>query len=96
MTVPSDLNERISITVDAVQLGWSVNQDGTATIYGYEGRCLTVWWSDNGFATRAELRTEASHLLCTREWFGEHGTVGDWVRETLRTWRVEYLGGVTA
>ncbi|MEV6432890.1 hypothetical protein [Nocardia sp. NPDC051463] len=96
MTTVRDLNERISITVDAVQLGWVINQDGVTTSFDYKGRRLTVWWTVDGIADRAELRTEASHLLCTRAWFGDHGSVGGWVRDALRTWRIEYVGGVSA
>lgn len=91
-----DLTERIALTVDAVQLGWAVHQQESATAYGYEDRRLTVWWSDDDAAVVAELSTSTSTLLARREWLGEAGTVADWVRDILRTWRIEFLGGVTA
>lgn len=97
------MTERVSIGVDAVQLGWSIAQESDRSAFGYDGRTLTVWWSDNGDATAAELRTTAGEdglpgtdIIAHREWFGEHGTVGDWVRDALRTWQFRYQSEVGA
>ncbi|WP_280194207.1 hypothetical protein [Nocardia farcinica] len=86
-------DERTSITVDAVQRGWSIHQSDMATVFGYEGHQLVVRWSDNGVATAGELR-RGDTVVTRRDWFPDR-EVGAWVREQLAAvpWqedRIEY------
>lgn len=75
------MTERTSISVDAVQRGWSIHQTATATVFGYEGHQLVVRWSDNSVATAAELRC-GDTVVDRRGWFPDRA-VGAWVREQL-------------
>ena len=74
-------DERTSITVDAVQRGWSIHQSDMGSVFGYEGHQLVVRWSDTGVATAGELR-RGDAVVNRRGWFPDR-EVGAWVREQL-------------
>lgn len=90
MTVTEQVSptERTELTAYAVELGWAVNHTDTKTVFGYDGRRLTVWWSTDGTAERARLRGQTVKLTMRSP---ARGTVGDWVRHQLLAWRIEYF-----
>lgn len=94
----SELTERVSIEAEAVDLGWALHRIAPdATAFGHTGRLLTVVWSEAGAATRGQLTCEGGTvIIATRELTGDGTTLGPWVRDTLRIWRLKFASEVGA
>ncbi|MEV0247913.1 hypothetical protein AB0H76_15075 [Nocardia sp. NPDC050712] len=93
-----ELTERVSITAEAVELGWVMNQiSSDATVFAYSGRWLAVQWTADGEARRAQLSCEGGTvIIADREYTGDGASIGPWVRDTLRTWLIQFQSEVGA
>lgn len=81
----SDLTERVELEALALELGWSINQTGDRTAFGYGGQTLTVTWSlYNSIATRAIVTDAKGQGTAFREHYAwQTRSVGDWVSMML-------------
>jgi hypothetical protein len=81
-----ELTERVAIEALALELGWSINQAGPNTAFGYNGKTLTVTWSlYNSIATRAIVTDAKGQETARREHYAwQTRCVGDWVEMILR------------